>query len=131
MTKKETGKYIFLNTFRPEVNILSNEAKKYHYMIGNKVCYGDFVVYSSQIKFKPIKIKKLVENEIMDEKKLEQKILNQKLNELSDEELSLKDIVPVIGFEGIYLPIYLKNKIGMDLCQVFRHIFLKDVIDRI
>ena len=40
MTKKETGKYIFHNTFRPEVNILSNEAKKYHYMIGNKVWIG-------------------------------------------------------------------------------------------
>lgn len=112
MAKKETGKYIFLNTFRPEVNILSNEAKKYHYMIGNKVCYGDFVVYSSQTKFKPIKIKKSVDNKIIDEKELEQKILKQKLDELSDEELSLKDIVPVIGFEGIYLPIYLKNKIG-------------------
>lgn len=70
---KKDNKYIFLNTFRPEVNILSNEAKKYHYMIGSKVCYGDFVVYSSQTKFKPIKIKKLVENEIMDEKKIRTK----------------------------------------------------------
>ena len=44
---KKDNKYIFLNTFRPEVNILSSEAKMYHYMIGNKVIRHSMVVVAN------------------------------------------------------------------------------------
>ena len=86
---KKDNKYIFLNTFRPEVNILSSEAKMYHYMIGNKVYIGNFVVYSSRKNFKPLFT-----------------------TELTDDDLSLNDIKPIINSDEVYLPIYLRDKIG-------------------
>ena len=88
MIKNKEQKIVFLNTKRPSINILSSEAHQYHYLIGSKVCMGNFVVYSSQDDIKPSS------------------------NEIYEDELTLKDIKGTLKLDNVYFPIYVRDKIG-------------------
>lgn len=105
---KKEQKLIFLNTKRPTINILSSEAKQYHYLIGSKVCYGNFVVYSSQDEVKPIDGA-----------------------EFYEDELSIKDIKSTINLDNVYFPIYLKDKIGNSRKNGADYVIntLEDIVD--